>query len=298
MDRTALHLEVRNALSVADELSRHEHFLGQDDLAGTLSALKSALAELEREVGRSHAFEGAPSPEVVEALERSLGSLTLRRGEFPRALKLRASTLLGSAERISIALWDPEERVPSKPILGALPIARVVPQDVHSVLDYGIAAGLAASAVVARTNTARIVGATLAAGMAGASAVTDYRLSLAKVMPIEAHERLDFAGGIAAVAAPFVLGYAKKDPIAAAMHVGIGLATIVTSLFTDYRASRGVTWPIRSKGGPSPRRRGDEEMLRPGKNGVRVTEAQRPLEGLSSSPSAWDAQTEQLTFGE
>lgn len=297
MDRTALHLEVRNALSVADELSRHEHFLGQDDLAGTLSALKSALSELEREVGRSHAFEGAPSPEVVEALERSLGSLTLRRGEFPRALKLRASTLLGSAERISIALWDPGERVPSKPIfLGVLPVARVVPQDVHSVLDYGIAAGLAASAVVARTNTARIVGATLAAGMSGASAVTDYRLSVAKLIPIEAHERLDFAGGIAAVAAPFVLGYAKKDPIAAAMHVGIGLATIVTSLFTDYRATRGVTWPIRSKGGPSPRMRGDEEMLRPGKNGVRVTEVQRPLEGLSSSPSAWDAQTDQLTL--
>lgn len=297
MDRTALHQEVRNALSVADELSRHEHFLGQDDLAGTLSALRSALAELEREVGRSHAFEGAPSPEVVESLERSLGSLTVRRDEFPPALKLRARTLFGSAERISIALWDPEERVPSKPILlGALPIARVVPQDVHSVLDYGIAAGLAASAIVARTNTARVVGGLLSVGMGGASAITDYRLSVAKVLPIETHERLDFAGGIAAVAAPFVLGYVKKDPIAAAIHVGIGVATIVTSLFTDYRASLGVAWPIRSKGGPSLRARGEEP--RTGKNGVRVTEVQRPLEGLSSSPSAWDAQTEELPFGE
>ena len=105
MDRTALHQEVRNALSVADELSRHEHFLGQDDLAGTLSALRSALAELEREVGRSHAFEGAPSPEVVESLERSLGSLTVRRDEFPPAVVTdlaRPLRGLGAVRRIEL----------------------------------------------------------------------------------------------------------------------------------------------------------------------------------------------------
>lgn len=282
MDRTSLHLEIRNALSVADELSRHEHALGQDELSGALGALRSSLQELERTVGRAHDDDGAPEPEVVEAVERALQSLVIRRYDVPRSLAGRTQTLLASAERVSIALWDPNERVPSKPLLGVLPLARVVPQDVHSVLDYGIAAGLAASTAIARTSRARMVGGMLAASVGGASAITDYRLGVAKVLPIEVHETLDFAGGVAAVAAPFVLGYVRKDPIAAAMHIGIGLATIVTSLFTDYRASRGVTWPIRSQGGPTRRRRRGR-----GADGARVTEVQRPLEGLSSAPSVW-----------
>lgn len=293
MDRTSLHLEIRNALSVADELSRHEHYLGEDELAGALAALRSSLRELERDVGRSHENDGAPEPEVVEAVERALQALVIRRHDVPRSLAARTGTLLASAERVSIALWDPNEYVPSKPVLGGLPLARIVPQDVHSILDYGIAAGLAASTVLARTSRARAVGAVLGAGMAGASAITDYRLSVAKVLPIEVHERLDFAGGVAAVAAPFVLGYVRKDPIAAAMHVGIGLATIVTSLFTDYRAARGVTWPIRSKGGPAL-----PTAIGRGRKGIRVTEVQRPLEGLSSAPSVWDPQTELLARGD
>jgi hypothetical protein len=39
--------------------------------------------------------------------------------------------------------------------------------------------------------------------------MTDYRLSVAKVIPIEAHEVIDHAWGLAAIAAPFVLGYWK-----------------------------------------------------------------------------------------
>lgn len=280
MDRTALHLEIRNALSVADELSRHEHYLGQDELAGSLSALRCALGDLERDVGKSHTDVSAPDPVTVESVERALQSLIIRRHDVPRSLRARTEELLASAERVSIALWDPTERVPSKPLLGALPIARVVPQDVHSVLDYVHAAGFFASAKLARTGRGRAVGVALGAGIGGASAITDYRLSAAKVLPIELHETLDYAGGLTAIAAPFLLGYVKKDPIAALMHIGLGIGTIVTSLFTDYRASKGVTWPNRSKGGPqlgAPR----------GEKGVRVTEVQRPLEGLSSAPTDW-----------
>jgi hypothetical protein len=280
MDRTALHLEIRNALSVADELSRHEHYLGNDELAGSLSALRSALGDLERDVGKSHADVSAPDPVTVESVERTLQSLIIRRRDVPRSLRTRTEELLASAERVSIALWDPTERVPSKPLLGALPIARIVPQDVHSVLDYVHTAGFLASAKLARTGRARAVGIALGVGLGGASAITDYRLSAAKVLPIELHEALDYAGGLTAIAAPFLLGYVKKDPIAALMHIGLGLGTIVTSLFTDYRASKGVTWPNRSKGGPqlgAPR----------GESGARVSEVQRPLEGLSSAPTDW-----------
>jgi hypothetical protein len=158
----------------------------------------------------------------------------------------------------------------------------VVPQDVHSVLDYVHSAGFFASATLARTARGRAMGVALGVGLGGASMVTDYRLSAAKLLPIELHESLDYAGGLTAIAAPFVLGYVKKDPIAALIHIGLGIGTIVTSLFTDYRASKGVTWPTRSKGGPqlgAPR----------GRRGIRVPEVQRPLEGLSSAPTTdWD----------
>jgi hypothetical protein len=292
MDRTALHLEIRNALSVADELSRHEHYLGQDELAGSLSALRSALGDLERDVGRSHTDPSAPDPATVEGVERSLQSLIIRRHDVPRSLRARTEELLASAERVSIALWDPTDRVPSKPLLGGLPIARVIPQDVHSALDYVHSAGFFASAKLARTGRGRAVGVALGLGMGGASAITDYRLSAVKVLPIELHETLDYVGGLTAIAAPFVLGYVKKDPVAALLHIGLGIGTIVTSLFTDYRASKGLTWPTRSKGGP---------QLGPqhGRRGIRVQEVQRPLEGLSSAPSDWnpDAELDVLTLG-
>ena len=286
MDRTALHLEIRNALSVADELSRHEHYLGQDELAGSLSALRSALGDLERDVGKSHVDLSAPDPVTVEGVERSLQSLIIRRHDVPRSLRARTDQLLASAERVSTALWDPTARVPSKPLLGgggwpSLPIARVVPQDVHSVLDYVHSAGFFASAKVARTGRARAVGIALGLGMGGASAITDYRLSAVEVLPIELHEKLDYVGGLTAIAAPFVLGYVKKDPIAALLHIGLGIGTVVTSLFTDYRASKGLTWPTRSKGGP--------QLGAPhGEKGIRVGEVQRPLEGLSSAPTDWN----------
>jgi hypothetical protein len=124
------------------------------------------------------------------------------------------------------------------------------------------------------------MGLALGAGIGGASAITDYRLSAVKLLPIELHESLDYAGGLTAIAAPFVLGYVKKDPIAAMIHIGLGIGTVLTSLFTDYRATKGVTWPERSHGGP--------QLGAPtGERGVRVPDAQRPLEGLSSAPTDW-----------
>ncbi len=252
MDRTALHLEIRNALSVADELSRHEHVLGHDDRAGRLAALRSALADLERDVGRSHADPVMPQPWIVESVERSLEALLIRREDVPRELRVRTEELIASAERVSVALWDPESRVPAKPVLGRLPLARVIPQDVHSVLDYVHSACFAASASVARTDRGRAVGLVLGVGLGGISLTTDYRLSAAKLLPIETHEKIDYVTGLAAIAAPFLLGYARKDPIAAMLHVGLGLGTLVTSLLTDYRATKGISRPMRSRGGPPP----------------------------------------------
>lgn len=279
MERSALHLEIRNALMISDELARHEHSLGKDELAGSLSALRSALGDLERDVGRSYDDFTAPEPAVVEAVERALESLIIRRAEVPRHLRARTEQLLGSAERVSIALWDPEERIPSKPLLGRLPLARVIPQDVHSGLDHFHAAGFALSAVLARTTRGRAVGAALSASLFGMSAVTDCRASVTKLLPIEIHEGIDHAAALTAIAAPFVLGYAKKDPIASMIQIGLGIGHLVTSLITDYRAHHGLTLPIRSKGGPHEDVAAAQQSTRVG---VAAGEIRVPLEGVTS----------------
>lgn len=129
--------------------------------------------------------------------------------------------------------------IPSKPVLG-LPIARVIPQDVHSVLDYVSGATTLCGAFVAHEPMTRVASVALGAAGLGVAKLTDCRLSVLRLIPIEVHEGIDYAYGIAAIAAPFVLGYWRKDPIAAVLHVAAGVTTIIASLFTDYRAARGV----------------------------------------------------------
>ncbi len=124
---------------------------------------------------------------------------------------------------------------PARPILG-LPLARLLPQDVHSIMDYASGLMVASCAVMADDPRARIASIALASSVIGVSAMTDYRLSVAKVIPIEAHEVIDHVWGMSAIAAPFVFGYWKTEPKVALMHVVAGAGTIVSSLITDYRA--------------------------------------------------------------
>lgn len=123
---------------------------------------------------------------------------------------------------------------PSKPILG-LPLARIVPMDLHSMMDYGN--GLMAGAgAFSDDNGAKLASITLASLVIGISAVTDYKLSVAKLVPIEVHEVADYVWGASAIAAPFLFGYWKSSPKTALTHIVCGVGTIISSLITDYRA--------------------------------------------------------------
>jgi hypothetical protein len=128
------------------------------------------------------------------------------------------------------------EGAPSRPLFGVLPLSRLIPQDVHSVMDYanGLAAG--SGALMTKDPAAFIASIALGAAVTGVSAITDYRLSAAKLLPIEQHEVADHLWGLAAIAAPFVFGYWKRAPRVALMHVIAGAGTIVASLLTDYRS--------------------------------------------------------------
>lgn len=138
----------------------------------------------------------------------------------------------------------PEAGTAAKPLFGVLPIKRFVPQDIHSLLDY--ANGLTVMSVaMGADKPARAAG--LALGMAGlgVSLLTDYRLSLRKIIPIEVHEFIDYAWSVAAIASPFVFGYARRAPLSAIVHIAVGVSTILGSMFTDYRAQVGVKWSKR-----------------------------------------------------
>jgi hypothetical protein len=135
MDATALQLELRNALSIADELSRHAHVLGNDTLAGYLASVRTALGELERAAGSSRRVARGASHDDVEQVERSLEFLRGRLDEVPPVLRPRLGQLMSSLERIVFAEQRPSAPVPAKRVLGALPLARVVPQGAHTVMD-------------------------------------------------------------------------------------------------------------------------------------------------------------------
>lgn len=128
----------------------------------------------------------------------------------------------------------------SRPLLGKLPLRRWVPQDVHSVLDYKGGTASALAGLLSDDPVAKAAGLALGSSVIGVSLLTDYRMSLTKLIPIEAHEIADYAYGAAAILAPFVLGYAKRSPIVAAVHVVVGLSTILASLVTDYRCQTGM----------------------------------------------------------
>lgn len=127
---------------------------------------------------------------------------------------------------------------PAPKLLGVLPIARLIPQDIHSVLDYVDGLTVASGALLDDNPAALAASVALGASAVMTAAMTDYRLSAVKLIPIRTHEVIDHVWGLSCIAAPFVLGYWKKAPRVAMTHVVTGAMTILASLFTDYRSYR------------------------------------------------------------
>jgi hypothetical protein len=133
--------------------------------------------------------------------------------------------------------------IEARPLFGRLPLARLIPQDLHSVMDYAGAATLLYAGITASSTAARATGIALGTADFATSFMTDYRLSAFKVIPIEVHEALDYVVGLGALLAPLWFGKRRRDRKAAITHLVVGASLIVGSLLTDYRARRGRTWP-------------------------------------------------------
>jgi hypothetical protein len=126
---------------------------------------------------------------------------------------------------------------PAAKLLGVLPIARLIPQDIHSVMDYAQGITVASGHFFDEDSSAACMASFALGGSAVATALmTNYRLSAMKLIPIRTHEVIDYVWGAACIAAPFALGYWKKAPRTAMMHVMAGAMNILTSMITDYRS--------------------------------------------------------------
>lgn len=236
-----VHEDVRVAINRADELSRSAHEAHHEPVAQALDSLRTALIHVDEALGGGHS--ALPMvPELIRIVD-DLASFSERVAPEVRTMYRDALVgfrgLVHQLERDLEAI-APSLELPSKPLLGKLPLARVLPQDLHSMMDYASGATCLATSLMADSTSGKVAGAALGASVVCVSALTDYRLSAAKLIPIEAHEAIDHLWGLGAIIAPFALGYWKKDPAVAAIHVMTGASTILASLFTDYRAAKGV----------------------------------------------------------
>ncbi|QIN77919.1 hypothetical protein GBA65_04615 [Rubrobacter marinus] len=114
---------------------------------------------------------------------------------------------------------------------------RVIPTQVHAVLDY-----VTGGALVAAPRLLGMHGTTagkvldLAGGIATAqSLLTDYELGLVKVIPMRTHLTLDAASGALVAASPWLFGFAGNGRRYWLPHVLVGTTEILAAALTKSR---------------------------------------------------------------
>jgi hypothetical protein len=112
---------------------------------------------------------------------------------------------------------------------------KLVPAWLHAIGDYG--AGLAlllAGLFVDASSEARATGIVLGAALLVVSLFTRYPLGAVRVIPFPVHSVGDYGGGLAAIVAPFVLGFWDEDQGLSTFYIVVGAVVILLSLVTDY----------------------------------------------------------------
>jgi hypothetical protein len=105
---------------------------------------------------------------------------------------------------------------------------------IHGVLDYATSASVATvPRAMSFPKPARVLFESLAAGYTGVSAVTDYPLSVKRLVPFKAHGATELAIAAALPFLPWALGFADHR---AARNLCFGLTalTVVVAALTDW----------------------------------------------------------------
>ena len=105
---------------------------------------------------------------------------------------------------------------------------------IHGMIDYGTSAAVAATpAVFDIPRAARNLFEGLATGYTGLSSLTDYPLSLKRLVPFKVHGAAELAVAAVLPAIPWLLGFAN-DRAARNMCIGLSAFTLVVSALTDW----------------------------------------------------------------
>jgi len=117
---------------------------------------------------------------------------------------------------------------------GKMKMPRPISPRVHGMIDYGTSAAVAAApAVLDVPRAARNLFEGLATGYTGLSSVTDYPLSLRRLVPFKVHGATELAIAAVLPALPWILGFAD-DRAARNMCFGLSALTLVVSALTDW----------------------------------------------------------------
>ena len=113
---------------------------------------------------------------------------------------------------------------------------RIIPTRVHGMIDYGFGILLIIAPFLlgfATGGAEQWVPTILGIAIIGMSLMTDYELSLPRVIPMPMHLGVDVVGGILLAASPWLFGFSGRVYLP---HLILGLVEIGTALMTVSRS--------------------------------------------------------------
>lgn len=112
---------------------------------------------------------------------------------------------------------------------------KFIPATFHGFLDYAVAFTLIAGPfVLGFTGIAQLLAIAGGAGLFIYSLITDYSVSVQKMLPFKVHLIFDFVAALVLIAAPFIFGAdGGFTEIAKYFYIVIGAAVVVVVLVTN-----------------------------------------------------------------
>ena len=107
----------------------------------------------------------------------------------------------------------------------------------HGIIDYStVATAVAAPSLLGLSGRAAGAAYGVAGAIAGLAAMTDFKPSLMRAVPLRGHEMADMGMGMLLPALPWMLGFAK-DKRARNFFLGLTAMTMLVTALTDWKPS-------------------------------------------------------------
>ena len=116
---------------------------------------------------------------------------------------------------------------------------KVIAPRTHGVLDYLVVVLLAlAPALFGFSGAPEVLARTLAGAYLFITLFTAFPLGVVKFIPFPVHGMIEAVAGVAALAAPWLFGFADDQPAARNFFVFLGAMELIVFALTDWRAAQ------------------------------------------------------------